>query len=74
MDAKTEATIGAGQEQMRAQIKIGLEEINATEAEANHEKTEAVVEHNEGGPHAEGMDLLTVLQDQVAEGLHLYPT
>jgi hypothetical protein len=29
---------------VRAEIKAGLKEINATEAEANKEKTEAVME------------------------------
>jgi hypothetical protein len=40
----TETTMEAGQEQMDAESKTGLEEVKATESEGNQKKIEAVGE------------------------------
>jgi hypothetical protein len=50
-----DAMIKVGQEQMTSEIKIGLEEIMATESEA-------IVGHYEGVPRAEATRILTILQ------------
>jgi hypothetical protein len=45
LSKETETTIKGGRDQVRAEIRTGLEEMEATESAANQEKTEAVGEH-----------------------------
>jgi hypothetical protein len=55
---KTKAEIDASQKEVRTQIKTGLEEMKATELEANKEKTGDGMEHYNPVPHAEAAHFL----------------
>jgi hypothetical protein len=56
---KTKATIKAGQEQMRIEMKTGVEEMKATESDASQEKIETIVEHSDGALHVKATCMLT---------------
>jgi hypothetical protein len=56
----------AGQKQMRAKIKNGMEDVKATESEATAECCE-------WEPHVEATHLPTVLQDWAPDELHGTP-
>jgi hypothetical protein len=47
--------------------------MRAIKLEVNQRKTEAIVEHYEGVPHAEAMHFLAALQDWATEVLHAVP-
>jgi hypothetical protein len=66
---KTEAKTRTGQEQMEAEIKTDLEEMNATESEANQEKLEAMAEHCNWTPHIKATHSLTALQVRASDAV-----
>jgi hypothetical protein len=71
-----EITIKGSQEQIRVEIKIGLEEMKATaqasqgKMGANQRKIRYIREHYKQLPHAEVIHLLTAPQAQASVVLH----
>jgi hypothetical protein len=60
-------------QEKRAEIKIGLEEIRGTELEANQEKRDPAAEHYERVPHAEATHTLTTQKGWASDVLHGVP-
>jgi hypothetical protein len=70
---KIQATIMAGQEEMRDEIKTGLGEMKATDLEDNQQKIEAAAKNYECVPYTEAMQLLTAMQDWASNVLCIDP-
>jgi hypothetical protein len=67
---KMKAETDISEKEARAESKTGLEEMKATELEANQGKTGAGAEHCSPVPHAEVVHPRTTPQDRAADVLH----